>query len=138
MSERTIIMNRADHERLAALSENAWLASGHRATFLKQLNHDLNAAKVVEPEEMPPDVVGMNTRVCLYDMKSGEKSEKELVWPGEADSFEGKISILAPLATALIGASVGDVIEFEAPGGRQQLRVEKIVSQPEDRQRAAG
>jgi regulator of nucleoside diphosphate kinase len=53
------------------------------------------------------------------------------VYPDDADVNDGKLSVLAPLGTALLGASVGDVVEFRTPGGVRRLKVERILYQPE-------
>jgi regulator of nucleoside diphosphate kinase len=54
-----------------------------------------------------------------------------LVFPQEADASEGRISILAPVGTAMIGYRVGDVIEWEVPSGLRRLKVEDVLYQPE-------
>jgi regulator of nucleoside diphosphate kinase len=54
-----------------------------------------------------------------------------VVFPSEADSEQGKISILAPVGTALLGYRVGDTVEWKLPGGLRRLKIERILYQPE-------
>lgn len=73
----------------------------------------------------------MNSMVRLKDLDSGEEMTYTLVFPDMADISSKKISILAPIGTALIGYKVGDSIEWEVPAGIRKLKVEEIVYQPE-------
>jgi regulator of nucleoside diphosphate kinase len=76
-------------------------------------------------------VVTMNSRVRLIDMETREKETYLLVYPDEADINEGKLSVLAPLGTAMLGARVGQIIEVRAPVGLRRLKVDRILYQPE-------
>ena len=99
--------------------------------YLLELEKELDRCKVIEPRNVPPDVITMNSKVHLTDMNSGEKITYILVFPEHANLKARKISILAPIGTALIGYSVGDIIEWEVPAGIVQLKVDEISYQPE-------
>jgi regulator of nucleoside diphosphate kinase len=60
-----------------------------------------------------------------------------IVFPPEADTAQQRISVLAPIGTALIGYRVGDVIEWSTPGGGRRLRIETVLFQPEAGERAS-
>jgi regulator of nucleoside diphosphate kinase len=92
------------------------------------LKRKLDEALVVPSEEVPPDVVTMQSRVLLADAVSGERRLVRVVYPGEADPSAGLVSVLDPLGADLLAASVGDVI--------QGNRIEEIVFQPENSMRA--
>jgi regulator of nucleoside diphosphate kinase len=62
---------------------------------------------------------------------AGESETYTLVYPDEADILAGRLSVLAPLGIALLGARVGQVVEFDAPAGARRLKVEKVLYQPE-------
>ena len=81
-------------------------------------------------DEVPSDVVTMSSIVSLRDLDSGETEEYELVYPADADLENNRISILAPIGTAILGYRVGDVIEWPVPGGLRRLRVEEVLYQP--------
>jgi regulator of nucleoside diphosphate kinase len=99
--------------------------------YLKELEEELDRANIVKPEEIPTDVVTMNSSFRLHDLETGEELVFTLVFPARADSARRKISILAPLGTAALGYRVGDTIEWETPAGRKSFKVRKIVYQPE-------
>ena len=128
----TIYITETDRERLGNLiqlvrNENGWANSG----YVKTLEEELEFAEFVEPREIPPNVVTMRSKVKLKDLDSDEESVYSIVFPTEANTDEGKISILAPLATALLGHRCGETIEFLAPSRLRKLKIEEILYQPE-------
>jgi regulator of nucleoside diphosphate kinase len=95
------------------------------------LREELDRARIVEPGELPPDVVTMNSRVRFSDEDTGKEFERTLCYPEEATGSEDKVSILAPLGSALLGLSVGQRIDWPVPGGRTaHIRILDVVSQP--------
>lgn len=101
------------------------------AEYIKTLKAELDRASVVEPTEIPQDTITMNSRVRIQDPETGTCREYTLVFPQDADPAERKVSILAPLGTALIGYRVGDIIDFKAPAGVRRMKVVEILYQPE-------
>lgn len=99
--------------------------------YLKRLRHELNRAKIVKPEEIPGDVITMNSTVRLQDQETMEEEVYTLVFPENADVKNGKVSILAPIGTAMLGYRVGDTFEWEVPAGTRKLLVKAILFQPE-------
>lgn len=93
----------------------------------------MERAEVVEQKDIPPDVITMRSTVSLKDLDTGEKTIYWLAFPTEANYDEGKISVLAPVGTAMLGYRRGDVIEWEAPSGVRRLKVEEVLYQPESR-----
>ena len=77
-----------------------------------------------------------SSRVHLTDLDSGEELLFTVVFPSRANADEGRISVLAPLGTAVLGYRAGDLIEWDVPGGRRRLRVLRVVYQPESAARA--
>ena len=73
----------------------------------------------------------MNSKVRVTDLDTGESRVYTLVFPHDADYKEGRISILAPLGTALLGFQAGDVVEWRMPAGTRKLRIDEILYQPE-------
>jgi len=96
------------------------------------LQAELDRADVLEPGEMPPDVVTMNSTVRFALQDSGESFDQTLVYPKDADGSPGRISILAPVGSALLGLKAGDRIDWPGPGGKPlTVRIFDIVYQPE-------
>jgi regulator of nucleoside diphosphate kinase len=132
--EKNIYITRPDHERLTKLVELAREREGDAiGESLNRLEGELGRAKVVEQRQVPPDVITMRSTVRLKDLDTGEKVIYWLAFPREANFYEGKISILAPVGTALLGYRRGDVIEWKAPSGVRRLKVEEVLYQPEAR-----
>ena len=131
MKKRTIFINAFDKKRLMSLIENSNYLNNPDKNYLNELEKELNRGNIVEPKDIPKDVITMNSKVLLKDLDSGEKMKYTLVFPDIADISKNKISILAPIGTALIGYKVGDIIEWEVPAGLRKLKVEKILYQPE-------
>jgi regulator of nucleoside diphosphate kinase len=93
---------------------------------------ELERAQVVPWELLPHDVVTMNARVLFQDESTGGRREITIVYPQDADASEGRISVLAPVGTALLGLSAGQSIEWPFPDGRtRRLRVIEVLYQPE-------
>jgi regulator of nucleoside diphosphate kinase len=130
MRDQPIIIAAPDAARLRGLL--AARATGARdQAHLQELAVELERALVLDAVEVPPHVVTMHARARVLDLTSGTRHEWELVFPAEADLSAHRISVLAPLGTALLGYGEGDELEWEVPGGLRRLRIEK-VKQPKD------
>jgi regulator of nucleoside diphosphate kinase len=129
--ERKIYITEFDKIRLEALIDEAEEFGGHDRKDLEALTEELAHAEVVSSEEIPPDVVTMNSKVVLRDVDTSEKMTFTLVFPEDADVDTGSISILAPVGTAILGYRKGDVIEWPVPSGMRRITIEKILYQPE-------
>jgi regulator of nucleoside diphosphate kinase len=103
----------------------------HDTPTAEQLEGELQRATVVDPREVPPTVVTMNSEVAYEDCATGERRVVRVVFPNEADAGRGKVSVMAPIGSALIGLSVGQEIEWRVPGGTKRIRVVEIRYQPE-------
>ena len=88
-------------------------------------------AEIVAPDAVPPDVITMNSRAKLLDLDTGERMEFTIVFPDEADFAAGKISVLAPIGTGMLGYRVGDSFERRVPYGLRRLKVMDVIFQPE-------
>lgn len=96
------------------------------------LQAELDRADVVAPEEIPPHVVTMNSTVEFSIVETGKDFRLTLVYPRDADGTADRISIFAPVGSALLGLSVGDELAWPGPGGTPMtVRVKEIVYQPE-------
>jgi regulator of nucleoside diphosphate kinase len=124
--EPRIVVTSSDMERLRTLIDTT---AGDKADAL---DADLTRAVVVEPAEVPPDVVTMNSRVVYRDEESSETREVTLSYPKDASLEQGRVSVLAPVGAALLGLSVGQEIEWLVPGGRhKRLRILAVPYQPQ-------
>ncbi len=122
-----ILLSRFDQERLERLLDKV----GPRPD-LDALREEIERAEIVEPQDVPTTLVTMNSTVRFRDEISGEESEVTLVFPAHADTEKSRVSVLAPIGSALLGLSMGDEIDWALPEGRtKRLRVIGISYQPE-------
>ena len=130
----TIVVSRLDCDRIESLLD----ATGRdrpgagAGANVKRLREELARAELREPADMPDDVITMNSTARFRDEASGEERDITLVYPRDADGSGQRVSILAPVGSALLGLRVGQVIDWSMPSGTQvQLRVLGIHYQPE-------
>ena len=131
MSQGEILITAFDKERLEDILFRTVDFNAEDRAFLKRLGEELSRAHVVDSKEIPADVITMNSTVCIQDMETDQEETYTLVFPGYANHDENKISIFAPVGTALLGYKEGDVIEWPVPGGVRKLKVKQVVYQPE-------
>lgn len=127
MNQRTIYITEADMKRLRPLLEGV----KNSRDDLRSLQAELEQARVLAPTEIPPDVITMNSKARLRDLDTKEEMIFTLVFPGNANIEQDKISVVAPIGTAMLGHRVGDEFEWEVPAGAVRLRVEAVLYQPE-------
>ncbi len=131
MSRRIVITSK-DYDHLHKLvNHEREFGKEKNKNYLKDLEQELNLANIVPSEKIPSNVITMNSRILLKDIDSGEEMTYTLVYPEDADLLNGKLSILAPIGTAILGFHVGNVIKWKGPAGIVKLKVEKIIYQPE-------
>jgi regulator of nucleoside diphosphate kinase len=131
MQERAIYITDFDMERLRKLLEGTKKWSQRDREYLEKLEEELDRAIVVSSKDVPGDVVTMNAQVRVRDLDSGVEKVFRLVFPADADYEQGKVSILAPIGTALIGYRAGDTVEWKVPAGVRRLKITAVLYQPE-------
>jgi len=118
-----IAVTRTDSERLWRLAESF---AGRNPAVAEELLAELERAKVIDDGRIAADVVRMGSSL-RFTSDLGEDRNVTLVFPGEADIVEGKVSILTPIGVALIGLSAGQSIDWTARDGRtHRLTVESV------------
>jgi regulator of nucleoside diphosphate kinase len=128
-SRARIILTSVDFDRLEAL-----LDSLPKNAFpgRAELRAELERAEVVAPDRIPPNVVTMNSTVRFTIAESGETFRLTLVYPKDVGADADRISVLAPVGSALLGLAVGDELQWPRPGGGvSTVRVDEVVYQPE-------
>jgi regulator of nucleoside diphosphate kinase len=120
-----IIITTADFERLQPVLD------GHDTPAAELLDLELRRARLVEPSQVPADIVTMNSEVVYEDCDTFAKRKVRVVYPKDADADNGRVSVLAPIGTALLGLRVGQSITWRVPNGTKRIRVVEICYQPE-------
>lgn len=126
-----IYVTEPDYRRLIGLIEITRDRNGVDIEYLNTLQAELDRAEIVDPKRIPANVITMRSKVRLKDLVSGDANVYSLVFPTEANLSEGKISVLAPIGTAILGYKLGDSIEWPVPSGVRKLKVDEILYQPE-------
>ena len=126
MRDHPIVISEPDARVLRGLL-SARSAASHDQEHLEELRLELERAQVLEPEQVSTEVVTMHKLLRILDLGSGIKQELVLVSPAEADVSARRISVLAPLGTALLGNREGDEVEWLMPGGVRRLRIEAVL-----------
>ena len=130
MTREQILITRDDKKRLLRVLPRLDPEYADRED-LALLGEELERAVEVGPDDVPADVVTLSSTVRVTDLENGASMDYTIVMPGEANYEAGKISVLAPLGTALLGYRVGDEIEWEVPRGVRRLRIAAVLFQPE-------
>jgi regulator of nucleoside diphosphate kinase len=131
MPERDIFVTEDDARKLRTLLVGVREQSVRDREHLQQLDDELDRARVVPASEIPADVVTMNSELALRDLDTGEEMVFRVVFPSEANADQHRISVLAPLGTAVLGYRAGDAIEWVVPGRTRRVRIESVLYQPE-------
>jgi regulator of nucleoside diphosphate kinase len=129
---RSIVVAEADARRLRGLLAARRESTARDGEHLRQLETELERALLVAADAVPAEVVAMDSAVSVLDLASGLRREYTLVYPADADPATGRISVLAPLGTALLGYREGDELEWMMPGGLRRLRIERVRSSNEN------
>jgi len=129
--QRHIVIARDDMARLRDLVRHGRHASRRDGDHLAALDRELDRADIIGAADLSPDVVTMHSMVRVRDLDSGASSVYTVVFPAEADIDRKRISVLAPIGTALIGYRVGDRVDWRTPGGTKRLQIEEVLFQPE-------
>ena len=129
-SRRTpVYVTEPDAERLMLMTR--YVCSRPDGEHLMELQAKIFSAEIRDPSEIPPDVVTMNSRVRVRFTESDSDEEFSLVFPSGANPKRKWISVLGSFGRALLGARVGDMVEFETGAGRKRCRILEILYQPE-------
>jgi regulator of nucleoside diphosphate kinase len=126
MNHTPIYISREDYSKLRLLIATALYSNASAA--LAKLRDELDRAAVIDPAVFPVDVVTMNSTVEFEDLGTGEIEAYTITFPDKADVAHRRISILAPIGTALIGCRVGDIVKWSTPGGIRQLKVRHVAA----------
>ena len=129
MTSQIIVTDR-DFWRLHALVGARAAGSTRDLAHRERLEEELARSVPIASAEVPSDVVTMHSEVRVRDLAENVAQTYTLVFPHEADVSSGRLSILAPLGTALLGYREGDEIEWPMPGGVRRVQIESVRQGP--------
>ena len=128
MNTKLIHISQPDYTRIQLLI-SALRSDQRSAKVIEKLRGELERAVVLP--ELPPHIVGVGSTADVRDLESGDLDRFTLTLPEQADAARGKLSLLAPLGTAILGFSEGDEFAWEMPGGVRRLRIERVTQPAE-------
>ena len=123
---RKIVLTESHLVGLRAILQTARKYLAER-DYIEQLSDKIENAEVVRPEDLPADQVGIERSVRITDLDRSEPRVYKLVFPRDAD-YGRKISVIAPLGSALLGRRVGEVVEVCAPARKRKVRIDAVLS----------
>ena len=128
MAKPNIIISSQDLHRLETMLEHQTKLT----PTMQHLEDELARAEVVEPQDIPANVVTMNAKVLITIAPAKEATEITLVYPHDFRGDKGQVNVVAPIGTAILGLTEGQEIEWPQPDGHiMKVKIEKILYQPE-------
>jgi regulator of nucleoside diphosphate kinase len=127
MHRDSIIITQPDLLRLAHLLR----ACVPTWPFLSALERQLATATLAPDTDVPPDVVTMGSRFRFTDRRTGVSETYRLVYPDEADLDRGRLSVFAPIGSAVLGRRAGETVWWNVPSGLRVVRIDEVLYQPE-------
>lgn len=126
MENKEIFMVEDDINAIKKLTADNGSVYGSNRKYFEQLIKEVSRAKVIKKEQTPDGLVRLGSMVEIIDEQSAEKTVFKLVLPQEASPDDDKVSILAPIGTAVIGYRQNDVIEWKVPLGIRRIKLNKV------------
>ncbi len=131
MNPRDIYITEFDWNRLRDVLQARIKAKVRDRDHLESLQNELDRAHVVDASAIPHDVVTMSSQVRIEEVDTGMENVFTLVFPSDASIPEKKLSILAPIGTALLGSRAGGTVDWPVPAGMRTVRIPEVLYQPE-------
>ena len=132
--ERLVVTDADQHrlrQMIASVGESLPTIGDPFHSYLRALENQLAQSSVVPASDVGPEVVTMNSRIRVHELDTGKRRALTLVYPDDADAYGEKASVLTPQGASLLGARVGDIVEWTARRGPRRVWIEKIQFQPE-------
>jgi len=123
-----LILREDDYQILVSFLKDGRYAKRVDARNITDLEGELNKATLVSKEEFPKDVVRLNSKIKIRESSKDQVMDLVLVTPDKADIKEKKISVLAPIGTAVIGFKKGKTISWEVPGGKKEFNIMEVTN----------
>lgn len=124
-----IYITNIDRDRIKNILEKMSKNSQAPDKSVDKLEGELSRAVVVDSQQVPRDVITMNSKALLQ--LNDENIEVSLVYPDDADLSAMKLSIFSPIGTAILGYKEGNTVDWEVPSGTSKIHIKKILYQPE-------
>lgn len=131
MPTRKPLITYTDQQQLTQLLDQDDVTCIADPQALQSLRTRLETALLIDDDRIPATVVTMESVVQLRDVTSGDEDVFTLVFPEHANIAESKLSVIAPVGTAIIGRHIGQIVRGRVPSGERRLEIVDILFQPE-------
>ena len=131
MQHSNTLLTHGDHRRLRSLVDQRLSSKEGELANMAALRQRLRGARVVDPSQIPRNVVTMNSHVVLRNLDSGDRLSCRLAYPHEARQSPRNVSVSRPLGTAMLGKRVGQVIRWPSGTRDRRMRIQQVLYQPE-------
>ena len=131
MASRKLFVTLEDFDLLLELLKEELLGAISDPKAARDLATELQHATIVDSASVPDDVVTMNSTVKLTDLETKRTETYTLVYPDDVNITVGRLSILAPIGTAILGNQVGHTVRGCDSADKSILRIDEVIYQPE-------
>jgi regulator of nucleoside diphosphate kinase len=122
----SLLLRRDDYEVILSYIKGGQAIHTYDRRNVRELEGELRKAKLIPKEEFPSGIARLNSKITIQEKATGKIMELILVTPNKANISTGKISIMAPLGTALIGSMEGQEIQWQVPGGVKTFTILEV------------
>lgn len=123
LTDSAVILSKNDFEILNGYVKNLQGMQVNEKENFRKLYDELKKAQVVDQNDFPSDVVALDSIVVIKDLKTKRDMAITIVLPQKADIKQKKVSVLAPIGTALIGFRKGQKVSWEVPAGKKDFMI---------------
>ena len=130
MRDKYALITDIDHVRLRELLQSLGRSQRHNR-YVDLLRGRLRHAHVVSPQDVPRELVTMNSVIGLRDLDLGQSMICTLCYPLEADVNRDRVAVTVPMGTAMLGRKIGDTFGQQSAPHLRHMRIEHVYYQPE-------
>jgi len=124
---KPLIVTAGELQLFEKLIETSYTVDPIEKLSHRKLYEELKTAKIVQENELPTNVVRLNSIVTIQT-SFGRKDGMQLVLPSEGELSKRKLSIMSPMGSAILGYSEGDKVLWNLPMGSEDILIEKVVN----------
>jgi regulator of nucleoside diphosphate kinase len=124
-----VILLKNDFEILNGYVKNLQGMQVNEKENFSKLYEEIKKAQIVDAEDFPNDIVRLNSTVVIKDLKTKRDMTLTIVLPQKADIKQRKVSVLAPIGTALIGFRKGQTVSWQVPSGKKDFMIMEVSNE---------
>ena len=124
-----VILTRTDYEILNSYVKNLHGMQVNEKENFSKLSGELKKSQIVEDDNLPADIVRLGSTVVVKDLMTNRDMTVTIVLPQKADIKQKKVSVLAPIGTALIGFKKDQVVNWNVPSGKKDFKIVDVMNE---------